>query len=123
MSYINEFVDDDGLVSTSNISIVKDKIFLNEKEVTEVKELENYIHGIFSIKKDCFIHFDGALIFHTEDDRKLIEQGKIPPKKAKYNKLFLLNCDLEIDLAKEMMSKYLPIEELNQEFGITEKIW
>ena len=83
----------------------------------------NYIHGIFDIKQDCFIHLDGALILHTEDDRKLIEQGLIPPKKAPYCKLFRLDCNLNKDLVKEMMSLYLPIEELSQEFGITQKTW
>jgi hypothetical protein len=80
----------------------------------------NYVHGIFNIKQDCFIHFDGALIYHTEDDRQLIEQGKIPSKKADYYKLFRLDCNLNKDLVKEMMSIYLPIEELNEEFAIVQ---
>jgi len=80
----------------------------------------NYIHGIFNIEQDCFIHFDGALIYHTEDDRQLIEQGEIPPKKAHYCKLFRLDCNLNRNLVKEMMSIYLPIEELNEEFAIVQ---
>ncbi len=83
----------------------------------------NYIHGIFDIENDCFIHFDGALIYHSQKDRELIEQGKIPTKKALYCKLFRLDCNLDKDLVKKMMSIYLPIEELSQEFGISQKTW
>jgi len=78
----------------------------------------NYIHGIFNIEQDKFIHFDGALIIHTENDRQLIQQGQIPPKRAPYCKLFRFDCNLNKDLVKQMMSIYLPIEELNEEFDI-----
>jgi hypothetical protein len=83
----------------------------------------SYIHGIFDIQGECFTHFDGALIFHSPDDRKSIENGLIPPKKAPYYKLFRLDCRIEKDIAKEMMSIYLPIEELNDEFGLRIEAW
>jgi hypothetical protein len=94
------------------------QIYHLDKEDIDVPT--NYIHGIFDIEEDCFIHFDGALIYHTANDRKSIEQGEVPPKKAQYCKLFRLDCKVTKVLAKEMMSKYLPIEELNQEFGISQ---
>jgi len=78
----------------------------------------NYIHGIFDIQENCFIHFDGALIMHDEESRRKIEQGIIPEKNFPYLKLFRLDCRIEKDIAKTMMAIYLPVEELNEEFGL-----
>lgn len=75
-----------------------------------------YVHGIYDINKKYFIHFDGALINHNKEYRLLIEQGIIPPKDADYYKIFRLDGIITKQEAKEMMSNYLTIDELNNEF-------
>ena len=78
----------------------------------------NYIHGIYNSKENVFIHFDGALILHDENARQEIEKGCIPEKRYPYTKLFRLDCNIEKEIAKKMMNVYLPVEELNEEFGL-----
>ena len=68
--------------------------------------------------ENVFIHFDGALILHDENARQEIEKGCIPEKRYPYTKLFRLDCNIEKEIAKKMMNVYLPIEELNDEFGL-----
>ena len=77
----------------------------------------HFIHGIYNTDEEYFKHFDGALISHNKEYRDKIEQGIIPPKDSdNYMKLFRLDGIITNEEAKEMMSIYLPIEELNQEF-------
>lgn len=76
----------------------------------------HFIHGIFDIDKLYFTHFDGALIEHSKKYRDIIESGKIPPKTGNYSKIFRLDGKIDIKQAKEMMSIYLPFNELTNEF-------
>jgi len=81
----------------------------------------HYIHGIYNLSTNYFTHFDGALITHDEKNLIEMQSGNEPNKNSPYEKLFVLNGIISTENAMTMMSSYLPIDELNIEFGICEK--
>lgn len=80
-----------------------------------------YIHGEIDISKEIFTHLDGATMFHPiEDKSKLISHGsKI--KGSHYVKHFRLDGAISMDYAIDIMRIYLPLEDLTEEFIVTEE--
>ncbi len=79
-----------------------------------------YIHGIYNLKKNCFSHFDGALIdIDQVTKEKMFRFPHIPDKKFNYQKLFKLDGEIPVENATQLMYSYLPIENLSFEYGIS----
>lgn len=78
-----------------------------------------YVHGIYDLKNKIFSHFDGALIYIDEETKEDMKwNSNLPSKEYPYRKLFRLDGNISIEDARALMYFYLPLEDLNREYGV-----
>ncbi len=121
------YIDDQDLVSKgiegtliANYNGQKEEIDFQLWEILPFDLSTYYIHGIYNRDSKVFTHFDGALIdICNESKEKMKWEYHIPNKTFAYKKLFRLDGIITDKDAMNMMSHYLPLEELNREYGIS----
>jgi hypothetical protein len=100
----------------------------NRPEITlEMWQIPNinaetfYIHGIFLVNEGCFVHLDGATMYHDEMaiDRLFLHGRKTKGhQKAKY---FRLDGPIAINDVRLLGSAFLPLEDLSSEYLLTQQ--
>jgi len=127
MFYIDDDLTNKGLegrlIADYRKNNAKTEISFQLWEVLPLDLPTYFIHGIYNIKHQVFTHFDGALILHDKEIKdKMSWDAFIPPKNFPYKKLFRLDGKIPIESAMELMYNYLPLEDLNKEYGISPPI-
>jgi hypothetical protein len=88
-------------------------------EIMNVDAETFYIHGLFSIEKRCFIHLDGATMFHDDSGKQFLFQQGNKVKGYNYRKHFRLDGVLDINTVKDLVTAFLPLEDLTTEYVLT----
>jgi len=127
MFYFEDDVSEYGIEGRLIASYEKrnNEIIFQLWEITKFDIPIFYLHGVFNIDKNRFIHFDGALILMDSETKEKMKQPYLPmsekEKKFPYQKLFRLDGEIDIPVAMALADEFLPIEELSKEFLIKEE--
>jgi len=106
----------------------KFEIIINLWQVFNLDIDTYYIHAIYDLESKSFQHLDGAFIQHDEESKQKLLFSKEEPSKDFYKyKVFRLDFKnsseyISIETVKELMSAFLPLDKLNEEYGIAKKI-
>ncbi len=78
-----------------------------------------YLHGIFSIRKECFTHLDGATMYHDLGSKYQLFQQGVKAKGYQKQKYFRLDGEIGIDDVRSLGSAFFPLEDLAAEYLLT----
>lgn len=79
-----------------------------------------YLHGIMPAAMSHFVHFDGASIeFSPEDRARLFQEGR--KLKGAYRKHFRLDGRIDLTEAFALARKFYPVDELTEEYFLAAK--
>jgi hypothetical protein len=90
-------------------------------EIMSVDAETFYIHGLFLIEKGCFIHLDGATMYHDDLGKRLLFQQGKKVKGHNYKKHFRLDGVLDINTVRDLVMAFLPLEDLTTEYILTQQ--
>ena len=95
------------------------EITLEMWQIPNIEAETYYIHGIFLPSQCCFVHLDGATMYHDEDAVELLfAQGK-KTKGYQKEKYFRLDGLIAVDDVRKLGAAFLPLEDLSAEYLIT----
>ena len=116
---------DEGVVAEMLVNTTKNKDGTVSIEAWQGIKEENevfYLHGIMNSKTEFFIHFDGAIIgFSIEDKKQLFRENK-KIKGGTYKKLFRLDGEISSSHVFEIANKFFPLDKLIDEYFEIERI-
>jgi hypothetical protein len=95
------------------------EITLEMWQIPNVDAETFYIHGIFLPIERCFIHLDGATMYHDEKAlERLFRQGR-KTKGYQKEKFFRLDGRIAVDDVRHLGAAFLPLEDLSAEYLLT----
>ena len=92
------------------------EIQLEAWQIPNIEAETFYLHGIYTLERDCFYHLDGATIYHHPDlKEQLFREGR---KVKGYNKqkYFRIDGHLGIEDVYSLSKAFLPLEDLATEY-------
>lgn len=97
------------------------EITLEMWQIPNVDAETFYIHGIFLVNDRCFVHLDGATMYHDTDAiERLFRHGR-KTKGHQKEKYFRLDGSITIDDVRKLGSAFLPLEDLSTEYLLTQQ--
>jgi len=90
-------------------------------QVPNIEAETFYLHAVFVVNKGCFVHLDGATMYHdVNSKRRLFQRGD----KAKGNnkmKYFRLDGEITTDDVCMLGTAFFPLENLATEYLLTQQ--
>ena len=95
------------------------EITLEMWQIPNIEAETFYIHGIFLPTESCFVHLDGATMYHDENTvEQLFTDGR-KIKGYQKEKYFRLDGRIAVDDVRLLGAAFLPLEDLSTEYLLT----
>jgi hypothetical protein len=97
------------------------EVSLEAWQIPNVEDKTFYLHAIFTVRKGCFTHFDGATMYHDFESKQQLFQRGIKVKGYQKQKHFRLDGEIHIDDVRTLGAAFLPLEDLATEYFLTKQ--
>jgi len=97
------------------------EITLEMWQIPNIDAETYYIHGIFSVNEECFVHLDGATMYHDENAVDQLFRHGIKAKGHQKQKYFRLDGQIAIDDVRVLGAAFLPLEDLATEYLLAQQ--
>lgn len=117
-----------GLVATMVAHLAIDvcttgpEVTLEAWQVLDLDAETFYLHGLFSVNRGCFKHFDGAIMYHDAEAKLLLFDQGVKVKGQGKKKYFRLDGVMSLEDVRALGVAFLPLEDLATEYLLTQHV-